>query len=369
VRKTYVPDLASLASGFPAALPAPELLREFAEKLAGEERSSLGYFHLESAPLEAAYAGSDAATERLRERLGIFLVLPDRSRVALWEQAGRAPAVVLLGAGGVVKTLAENLEGFLLALARGETEVGNGAAEFAGVREELGAWLAAKGISRVSESVHTDEFAAWFDQVRREAAQEMQSRAPLMAAQLPADLVERVDPLLGRLVDDAEVIEFFESVGIDLAGLAGPNELREVVRPEEGVLFEIAWPWDLPSEWSEDEYPRAGRRELERRRARMFWAVRFFAAPESRSKIGQPGAHAFAPYTGPLPLGLRIEDDVSSIEAKLGPPIRGSMGSRLWDFPQLRRSLSVALNEGVFAKPERPLGSLNSLRWGYSQSR
>jgi hypothetical protein len=128
------------------------------------------------------------------------------------------------------------------------------------------------------------------------------------------------------------------------------------------VLFELAWPWELPSEWLEAEFPRSERPALERRRARMFWAVRFFATHERRNP------HEFVPYAGELPLGLHIGDDATSIEEKLGPPIRGSMGSRLWEFPERRRSLTVALNEGVFAKTERRLGALDSLRWGYGQS-
>ncbi|HKP57030.1 MAG TPA: hypothetical protein VJV78_09930 [Polyangiales bacterium] len=358
MQKKYVPNLASLDASF------PELLRTFAAWLSDQPRSSLGYFHLESTPLDAVYAGSDAAAEKLRERLRIFMILPDHSRLALWQLPNRPPAIVLLPKKGDPKPVAPDLETLLLQLASGKTAVpqlGNDDADFDQVRKTLDTWLAARGISFSNVPEPVPDLLSWFHHTQREAELTLQSRPPLQAATLPPDLTARADHLLGRLVDDPEVLAFFASLGIDLPALPGPKELRDITRPSEGVSFEIAWPWDLPSEWLELEYPKSLRAELERRRARMFWAVRFFATHEDRPQ--------FRRYTGALPLDLSIEDDASTLEQKLGPPIRGSMGSRLWDFPALRRSLTVSLNEGVFAKPERPLGALNSLRWGFSQSR
>ncbi|HKU39524.1 MAG TPA: hypothetical protein VJR89_15300 [Polyangiales bacterium] len=341
--RTYVPDIASLDECFPAALPVPALLRDFAAWLTTQPRSSLGYFHVEGAALDAKYTGSDAAAEVLRERFGIFLVCADGARLALWQLPDRASAVVQLGRERRVKNVAPDLESYLLQLAQ----------DHAGLRD----WLAARGIDGARQPAPEPEsFQAWFEATLAAARRTAAASPQPAAAELPADFLQRVDALLGRLVDDPELLAFFASLGLELRAVPGPAQLRQLPLPGSPVTFEIAWPWDLPSEWLEADFPKATRRALEQRRARMLWAV----------QVSYPSpSPAVLP---PLPLGLDPNDDLATIETKLGPPLLGKTGQRTWDFPQRRRSLTARINEGPLADPERPFGSVLSLRWAYGQT-
>jgi hypothetical protein len=366
----YVPQLASLDEGFPAALPVPALLREFAGWLAGQPRSSLGWFHLESEPLDAKFAGDDDATFLLRERLALFMLFPDGARLALWKPDAEPPAVVRLGSRGERDLVAPDLETFLIALAHGATgvrELEREQRETPAARAELARWLSERGVRASGRAIAPDAFRQWFDATveSARAAGVASSRAPLRAAKLPRDLFEQVDPLIGSLIDDPRVRSFFESIGIDLRTIRDPAALRALARPSDGVELEIAWPWDRGSEWLEAEYPKAQRKQLELRRARMFWSLTLFVARETR-----PGqTQTFQPYAGALPLGIRRDDDATSLEHTLGPPVRGSEGTRIWDFPERRRALIGGFNEGPFARTDLPRGGLKWLTWRYGQSR
>lgn len=373
----YVPQHASFDEGFPSSLPVPQLLRDFALWLAGQPRSSLGWFHLESSLLDARYAGDDDATLRLREHLGLFMVFPDGAKLALWKPDAEAPAVVRLAPTSGLDVIAPDLETFLNALAHGTTgvrELEREQRETPAVRAELARWLDARGVRASGRSVSRDAAQVWFDATLASARAERASAgvtrsqlgaaSPLAAVALPHDLFERVDPLLGLLVDDPRVIAFFTSIGIDLDSMRDPNALRAIARPNDGIEFEVAWPWDRGSEWLESEYPKAERKALEQRRARMVWSITLYVAPELR-----PSGQKFAPYAGGLPLGIRTDDTASSLEHSLGPPVKGSEGSRIWDFPERRRALIGAFNEGPFARTDLPRGGLKALTWRYGQSR
>jgi hypothetical protein len=368
VGDTYVPNVASFEEGFPPELPAPAGLREFSRWLADKPRSSLGWFHIESAPLEATYTGDDHATLRLRERLGIFMVFAQGGRLALWKPAEGPAVVVRLGADGEPSEVSPDLETFLVALARGETgirDLEREQADTPAVRAELAAWLAAQGVVPSGRRLELGAFAAWWRGIRAEVAP---VRPPLTAAAVPADLFQRIDPLLGKLIEDPRVFGFFESLGIDLAAITDPDALRAIVRPAEGVEFEVAWPWDRASEWLEKEYPKPLRKQLELRRARMFWSVTVFVAVDRRPIGRGRGEREFQPFVGTLPLDIQPGDDATTLEQKLGPPVRGSIGSRMWDFQDRRRMLIGAFNEGPFARTDLSHGELKSLTWRVSQS-
>jgi hypothetical protein len=375
VGDTYVPNVASFDDGFPPEFPAPALLRDFAVWLGGKPRSSLGWFHLESTPLEAKYVGHDDATLRLRTRLGIFLVSPDGSRLALWQPPHGPAEVVRLGPNGVLAGVAPDLETFLVALAEGSTGVAaleRVQRETPAVRAELGTWLQARGIVPSTAAHDRGAFESWFEAIRADAtaahAAAHASQSQLSAAKLPLDLFDQIDPLLGRLTDDAGVRTFFERIGVTLDALRDPDELRAIARPSEGVELEIAWPWDRGSEWLESEYPKSQRNALELRRARMFWSVTLFVVPELRASPRNRGERQFQPFAGRLPLGIRSTEDATSLEHTLGPPVRGSEGTRIWDFPQRRRALIGAFNEGPFARTDLPRGGLKWLTWRFGQS-
>jgi hypothetical protein len=235
------------------------------------------------------------------------------------------------------------------------------------VRAALAQWLAERGVRASGSRIAPDAFAQWFEATRASARAESaaSSSAQLVAAALPEDLFEQVDPLIGCLVDDPRVHAFFASIGFDLNSIRDPNTLRAIARPSDGLELEIAWPWDRGSEWLEAEFPKAQRRELEQRRARMFWSITLFVVAEVRPVPG----YTFQPYAGALPLGIRRDDDATSLESTLGPPVRGSEGTRIWDFPERRRALIGAFNEGPFARTDLPRGGLKWLTWRYGQSR
>src|SRR5262252_5160468 len=102
-------------------MPAPGLLRAFAAWLADKPRSSLGWFHLESAPLAATYTGDDEVTAKLRADLGSFMVFPEGSRLAFWKRPDGPPAIVRLGSDRTLSEVAPDFESFLIALANGTT--------------------------------------------------------------------------------------------------------------------------------------------------------------------------------------------------------------------------------------------------------
>lgn len=373
---TYLPNTASLDEGFPAALPVPELLREFATWLADKPRSSLGWFHLESEPLPATYVGDDDVTTALRAKLGTFMVFPEGSRLALWKRDDGPSAVVRLGSDRTVREVAPDFESFLIALAGGQTGLRELERAGADARAALTAWLTEHAVQPTGAVLEPGAFERWFEATRTRAAAVPNRAAtparssPLVAA-MPDDLFDRADLLLGCASDDPRVVRFFEVLGIDLPALRDPELLRAITLPAAGVEFEIAWPWDRGSEWLAAEYPKARRRELEARRARMFWSISLYVVAELRTADGRDGQrvqHDFRPFAGRLPFGMVAQDDATTLEEKLGPPVKGSYGSRTWDYPARRRTLIGGFNEGPFARDDMPRGGLKSLTWRFGQS-
>ncbi len=357
---TYVPNLASLDAGFPRGMPAPALLRAFGVWLATQPRSSAGWFHLESDPVPPAWTADDDAAAVLRDHVATFLKLPSGGRLALWNRLPETLAVVLLLPSREVREVAPDLGTFLIALAHAATGVADldrGPSPRAGLVQ----WLHEQAVTASDAQLAPGAFARWFDATlgARRSAIGRSSSLPLTAAPLPPDLFDRIDPLLGLLVDDDRVTRFFHRLGIDLDAIRSPDALRFLARANDGIAFSIAWPWDLPTEWADREFPRDQRAELERRRARMLWSLEYFVAPN---------AHGLEPFRGALPFDLDARDDVEALERKLGRPILGKYGSRTWDFPGRRRSLSATLNEGAVVRPELPRGALISLRWQRRQS-
>ena len=384
--RTYLPDLASLDTGFPAALPVPALLRDFAHWIADKPRSSLGWFHLQSDPLSASYVRDDHAAEHLRERLGCFLQLANGSRIALWlaPEPAQAPHVVYLGADHKVSEIAPTLEAFLFALARTRTGIPDLDREPSVTRAALADWLLSRGLREPLDPAAavrpSHGFADWFGSTlaaaranpaaaQGSAAAGSGAALPGVAPPLPRELFELVDPLLGLLADDARVIAGFEALGIDLSALRDPASLRCVARAPDGVSFELAWPWDYPSHWLEAKYPKPERRELEQRRARMLWGVTFYLVPDrKRAPNAEVLEFAAYQYYGRLPLELERGSDLARVEALLGQPTRGRMGSRVWDDIRPGRTLSVLVNEGPFQRTDLEPGTLRELTWRVSQS-
>jgi hypothetical protein len=132
-------------------MPVPPLLEAFGRWLQDIPHGGLGYFDgLWGEPLDATYVrldedpvATEIAAENLRRRLGIFLHLPEGSRLALWYHGAGPPAVVLLGSEDARENIASSLEAFLVALSEGRTGVGELDDNRDGSRRpELQAWLA-----------------------------------------------------------------------------------------------------------------------------------------------------------------------------------------------------------------------------------
>lgn len=164
-------SVASFKKGFSKDLPVPERLLAFADWVKKVPRGALGWFNaIASEPLDVTYTDNEEATKALRKSLGIFLSLPDGSRLALWNhgKAKAPPAVVLLGSEGELATLAPDLDTFLLAWAKGKSGVDelDEDGEVASLRPALAKWLAAAGAKPTKTPVPS--FKAWFDKVVKE---------------------------------------------------------------------------------------------------------------------------------------------------------------------------------------------------------
>lgn len=150
VRLPYHVKLDSFREGFPDGIEVPPLLEAFASWLKDVPYGGVGCFELLGEPLDVTYVSDEdeAATERLRRQLGIFLHLGEGSRLALWYYGAVPPAVVLLGSEGDLENVAPSLEAFLAALSEGRTGVGLGLDSGCdeSKRPDLRAWLAQQGI-------------------------------------------------------------------------------------------------------------------------------------------------------------------------------------------------------------------------------
>lgn len=162
-------SVASFKKGFPADMPVPERLLGFADWVKKVPHGALGWFDaIASEPLDVTYTDNAEATKALRKSLGIFLSLPDGSRLALWNHAGpgAAPAVVLIGSEGELRTVAVDLDTFLFAWAKGKSGVDDldhddDDGEVASMRPALAKWLADVGAK--ASKTKAPPFKKWFD--------------------------------------------------------------------------------------------------------------------------------------------------------------------------------------------------------------
>lgn len=355
--KTYHVDRASLRTCFPTAIEVPPLLDELGGFLAKLPHGCLGYFDaLGGEPLPEALVDDDAALARLQAALAIFLELADGSFVALWRYAPDAPpAVVLLGSEGELTNLAPTLEAFLLAWTKGKTKVAD-LDEEADVtrRAALGAWLAERGVlpAKGKSAAAAPRFSTWVKAtIAKRAAAKAVSKGPPKRAKValatPAEAAknasqigERALALLGKRTDDPELIERMAGLGVDLAALKKPDELRFLELPSLGLAFELDWPWTYDEDFAKSERP-----ALQAAKVRVLGKIRFCAAGYTTRSVVQRKDITFAGYRGALPWGLSFDDAPPSMEKKIGAPPK-KIGSQLWwtDKPNHRRTIA-ALDE------------------------
>jgi hypothetical protein len=108
-------DLDEIARQWPDGRDPPPLLADLARHVSGRERGALGAFRLAGDRLDDNWIENGADCW---PHFGVFMVLPDGSRVAQWFRDGAADVpIVYLGSEGDVRLEAPNLEAFLAAWA------------------------------------------------------------------------------------------------------------------------------------------------------------------------------------------------------------------------------------------------------------
>lgn len=162
----YMVRAETLRTVLPKTFGPPALLLSFADWLAQVPHGSLGYFDgLQAEPLEEAFP-DPAPPADLSARVGIFLLLADGSRLALWDYGAGEPAVVLLGSEGELDNVAPTFAAFLMALGKSETGVND--LDEDGTPERRAAlleWIAASGQASVvpSPAGEVPDFQAWYE--------------------------------------------------------------------------------------------------------------------------------------------------------------------------------------------------------------
>jgi hypothetical protein len=333
---------------------------------------------MQSEPLDENVLDDQDATLLARERLGVFLSLPDGSQLALWKHdESSVPAVVLVESEGQHRTLAPSLEALLLAWSQGKTGVNDlDDADAGSRRAALGEWLAAWGIPAVAAKgpkPKLPSLSAWFKatlkvakEARDKAAKAKGPKArrtkPSLrtpTAESVADLVPRALMLLERLITDPEVGAFFAELGFDVLGITKPDVLRNLVLPDLGLQFEIDWPWSGRSERLDAAYPPAVRPDLERDKARMFKAIEVLPSGYKSWNNGTRGYVQFKGYPGKLPGGILLTDDRETLVAKMGPPSRINGDNLYWEDATTNRRFLASYSDGEGL----PAGSIERLVW------
>jgi hypothetical protein len=324
----YRTDLESIVANLPAAIPVPPLLRAFVGFVAEQDNGALGWFDaLEGEPLDEHMLGDDEATRIARLALGLFLSLPDGSRLALWKHDEHGdPAVVLIESEGRHKTLASTLENFLLAWTRGASGVDELDDDEAGTaRDALADWLRDRGVvapKGKAPKAKLPSLSAYFKACLKEAkaarAAAAKPQGPTTRRVKPTlgtptatsvvDVIPRALALLGKTITEPDVGAFFAALGIDVLGISKPDVLRNLVLPELGLQFEIAWPWEGGGARLEAAYPRAVRDDIQRAKARMFHAIQVLPEGYRSWNNGAGGFVTFKAFPGELPCGIHLTD-------------------------------------------------------------
>ena len=318
----------------------------------------------------------------MRERLGVFLLLGDGSRVALWDHGAGTPAVVLLGSENEARNLAPDLDTFLAAGAPGRPASGprrlrgrlgvRGSGRPGGPRPLARPQRRPRRGRRGLRGRHR-----WVDGLvadgRAGRDAKLAALAALDAVELPQpvlrNLIDRAGALFGALTDSDEMRDFGKDLGIDLEDVPGPDEFRSLTWRRHGFALEFAWPWEYPDLRLATRYPPADRPTLENRRARMLWGITLHADGDRERGIRPGELVDFSGFTGALPAGVTFADDRDALLDRLGPPREDATSALLgdtltWFDPGSDVTLAVALSpggSGPYALPLSP-GTIRSVR-------
>jgi hypothetical protein len=354
-------DVASLHEHFPPGIAVPPLLVAFAEWLSGAGEPGLGDFDAIAGERFEYWVSDDDATDELRPKLAQFLLLPDGSRVALWDHGQPVPAVVLIGSEGDLENLAPSLEAFLQNWTRGNTGVldldfGDAPEPDAdddgerATRSALAAWLEARGVS-APDVPEPPDFQHWLEgivaaSVRARAERAAARPALVVPARPPVDLVARVEVLLGRRTDDPAVAALCVELGFDLSLVPGPDEFRALARLDQGYCLELIWPWEHERDRT---FSRAERDALERQRVRVLAAIQLHAEGDRAAKRALGDAY-FSAFGGALPHDLHFADTHDAVVAKLGAPERDHASYSGWYDAAARRALGVSFSTDDYTR-------------------
>jgi hypothetical protein len=360
----YHVDVASFATGFPPGMSVPPVLPALGRWLAERPYGSVGYFNtFASEPSDVYVTPLEDASLAVRERVGIFLTLPEGSQLALWDHGGQAPAVVNIDSEGEYRTLADSLEAFLLGwgdrhcgvweLDRDDEDDDEDDEED---REpsrhaDLAAWLRTQGLV-VPDVPPAPDFGDWIEEVTERTERDRAARIAALPPIVPADpaltaaaartIAATAEPMLGRFTDEPEIVAYCASLGIDLRTVPGPDEFRSLARFDAGFELEFAYPWEYRNQTLKARYTPDLRAEFEDARRRMLWSVTMHKAwaPPGLGRA-HPRDSRFRAFDGPLPWGVTFGDTRESLAARLGPPVTDVGARQHWLTPDRSRALLV----------------------------
>jgi hypothetical protein len=360
----YDVDIESLAAGFPPGMPVPPLLPAFGRWLAEQPYGSVGYLNcLAGEAVDLTISPSEEVALAMRERLGIFLTLPEGSDLALWDHGGAVPAVVNIDSEGEYRTVAPSLEAFLLGWSEQAADSGELNRDDDDEDEdsepsryaEFAAWLREQGV-RAPDVPPAPDFGAWVDEVTQQAEDERAARFAALPPIVPTDpavvsaavrtLATTADPMLGRFVDEDQLIAYCASLGVDVRTVPGPDEFRSLARFDAGFELEFAYPWEYGNPTLRARFTDALQAEYLRARRRMFWSITLHTAwiPPAIGRVN-PVRQPFAAFDGPLPWGVTFADTRDSLAVKLGPPTTTWSTVHHWNRPDLDRTLTVTYDD------------------------
>lgn len=322
-------DLPSVMKDVPAGYPLPPRLEAFAKWLAKAPDGGLCEMEVEIRGFLHSIANDDLVDAELRKHFVFFLNVNDivngeNTRFALWNHGGAdSPAVVTHDSKDRLKTLAPDLDSFLLAWTRGKT--GNTDLDRKGdpgTRAELAAWLAKQG-AKPSDAAAPD-IAKWLDKVKADARGRRKPPKKLAApGKPPPDMAERAAALLGRSKDDLAVIAFCNELGIDIEVTTDDSVLNRLFVPNHG--YSMTFP--VPEEGSS--------------KPRIFKSIRFHRAKHKWWSYAIGRDVSFQEFKAPLPRGITFTSSRDQLKALLGKPTKDDDGDLRWTDRKTKVTLGV----------------------------
>lgn len=313
-------DVQSLRATFPNQLKVPARLEAFAAWVKNVPTGSVGHFDaIAGDSLEESGLLDEAGVERASEKMGLFLWLPDGSRLALCDFGENArDAVVLLSSEGEHRTIAASLDSFLIKLSKGATDIADlDENSEPSKRPELSAWLKTQGLEAPRKEALPD-FESWLA--------EAPSAAKVKALSGGFDLTTlcaSLETLIGRSATDPAVQAFLLNLGYWPLPKITEATMYSLYLPHQADGYCLLF---------KDEKP-----------APRFEGCFFFSTAEE-------GYTNFKPA---MPGGVKFGETVAEVVARLGPPENEILGkktgrvtSQRWRY-STTNSLSVSYKEGL----------------------